>query len=210
MKILRVCIVAVLWTAVCFIIASVAVGFFVAPAKSANRPVTIIQQTFNTETQTAHTVAMDEVVCLADNIYHEARNQSPTGQLAVGLVTLNRVKDQRFPDTICGVVKQGVHKRSWKDPSVKVPVRHKCQFSWYCDGRPDTIYNHDVYSRITKLAIALINGSVYDFTNGATHYHAEYVRDKHGRKITLKPDWSQTQAKQRIAQIEEHIFYKWK
>ena len=41
----------------------------------------------------------DEVNCLALNIYHEARNQPTVGKLAVAQVTMNRVKDVRFPNT---------------------------------------------------------------------------------------------------------------
>ena len=44
--------------------------------------------------------------CLASNIYREARNQSLSGKVAVGQVVLNRVDNERFPDTICSVVKQ--------------------------------------------------------------------------------------------------------
>ena len=43
---------------------------------------------------------------MAVNIYHEAGNQSMIGQMAVGQVVLNRVADNRFPDTVCEVVKQ--------------------------------------------------------------------------------------------------------
>ena len=74
-----------------------------------------------------------EIECLAQNIYHEARSESTAGRMAVALVTLNRVKDQRFPNTICGVVKQTKYY-----PSGKIDL-HSCQFSWYCDGKPDTI-----------------------------------------------------------------------
>ena len=42
----------------------------------------------------------EEKKCLALNIYHESRNQPLAGQMAVALVTLNRVRDKRFPDTI--------------------------------------------------------------------------------------------------------------
>ena len=68
-------------------------------------------------------VMADEVRCLATNIYWEARNQSIQGMYAVADVTLNRVKDKRWPSTVCEVVKQ----------------RRKgvCQFSWFCDGKPD-------------------------------------------------------------------------
>ena len=51
-------------------------------------------------------VIADEVKCLAQNIYWEARNQSIQGMYAVADVTLNRVKDKRWPSTVCEVVKQ--------------------------------------------------------------------------------------------------------
>ena len=69
------------------------------------------------------------LMCLAFNIYHEARSQSTIGQLAVAQVVMNRVDDDRFPDTVCEVVKQAVtHKGTNK------PILHRCSFSWWCDG----------------------------------------------------------------------------
>ena len=50
---------------------------------------------------------LTEATCLAKNMYFEARNQGLAGQLAVSLVVMNRVKDERFPNTICGVIEQG-------------------------------------------------------------------------------------------------------
>ena len=49
----------------------------------------------------------EEIQCLAMNIYHEARNESLAGKVAVVLVTMNRVADDRFPNTICDVVHEG-------------------------------------------------------------------------------------------------------
>ena len=46
--------------------------------------------------------------CLAKNIYFEARNQSVAGQIAVAQVVINRVNDDRFPNTICKVVQQSM------------------------------------------------------------------------------------------------------
>lgn len=53
-----------------------------------------------------------EKKCLVDTIYHEARGESTLGMKAVAYVTLNRVKDPRFPNTICSVVYQK-HQFSW-------------------------------------------------------------------------------------------------
>ena len=64
-----------------------------------------------------------QLLCIAQNIYWEARNQPFRGMVAVGQVTMNRVKDKRFPDTPCEVVEQGPTKPSWKDPSI-TPFSH--------------------------------------------------------------------------------------
>jgi spore germination cell wall hydrolase CwlJ-like protein len=48
----------------------------------------------------------NETICLAKNIYHEARGESLRGKLAVAKVTLNRVASGKFRSTICGVVYQ--------------------------------------------------------------------------------------------------------
>ena len=51
-----------------------------------------------------HTELDEQVNCLATNIYWEARNQPTKGMIAVALVTRNRVFDDRYPNTYCGVV----------------------------------------------------------------------------------------------------------
>ena len=81
-----------------------------------------------------------QATCLAENVYFEARNQGTAGWSAVISVTLNRVKDKRFPNTVCEVVKQGPTRESWKKNGIYYPIRHKCQFSWYCDGKADKIH----------------------------------------------------------------------
>ena len=85
----------------------------------------------------------EELRCLALNIYYEARGSNLADKAGVADVVLNRVKDTRYPNTICEVVHQGKQKPSWKDPNVMVMVRHMCQFSWYCDGKADTPQDED-------------------------------------------------------------------
>ena len=82
--------------------------------------------------------------CLAKNMYYEARNQGTAGVLAVTAVVFNRVNDSRFPNTICEVVYQGPTRESWKtrktldkNDAVYYPIKNRCQFSWYCDGKSD-------------------------------------------------------------------------
>ncbi len=62
-----------------------------------------------------------QVQCLAENIYFEAKNQGTAGWAAVASVTLNRVKDYRYPNTVCEVVKQGPTKESWKTKGKDFP-----------------------------------------------------------------------------------------
>ena len=141
----------------------------------------------------------NEAFCLAQNIYFEARNQPLAGQLAVVSVTINRVNDKRFPNTICGVVYEGPHRPSWKDETVMIPVRHRCQFSWYCDGKSDRIHDMTTFEQMYTLTTGIVEGdfSVSDITEGATHYHADYV----------EPAWAKTKTK--TIEIEDHIFYRW-
>ena len=72
----------------------------------------------------------EHIQCLAMNMYHEARDQGTAGRLAVSAVVLNRVNDSRFPNSVCEVVLQAQMKPSWKT-GLPVPIRNKCQFSWY-------------------------------------------------------------------------------
>ena len=136
--------------------------------------------------------------CLAVNMYHEARDQGTAGRLAVSAVVLNRVRDSRFPNTVCEVVYQAQMKPSWKTGK-PVPIRNRCQFSWYCDGKSDKIKDKKTYQRILDFAGLILHNDIefLDITDGATHNHADYV----------KTDWADT--KTRTTEIGDHIFYRW-
>ena len=134
------------------------------------------------------------LVCLALNTYHEAKNQSMIGQVATAQVVMNRVADSRYPNSVCEVVKQGP-----KYKGSDVPVRHKCQFSWFCDGKSDEPKRDSKeWFKAQDYARIVLSGRIaLDVTEGATHYHATYVR----------PAWAKT--KTRTTRIERHIFYRW-
>jgi len=132
----------------------------------------------------------NENKCLTDNIYFEARSQGFAGWVAVAQVTLNRVEDKRFPNTICEVVKQGLTYQSGH------PIKNKCQFSWYCDGKSDEIINTKIHEEISIMVNNYIHFG-FDITDGATHYHADYVL----------PSWAKTKTK--TIEIDDHIFYRW-
>lgn len=134
----------------------------------------------------------EQQTCMALNIYHEARAESKLGQRAVGFVTLNRVHDKRYPSTICDVV-YDAHVDSSGNP-----IRNKCQFSWYCDGRSDTPHDKIHWEKALEIAsdVIYMYGNIEDFTEGATMYHASYVN----------PYWASSYEK--TVRIDAHIFYK--
>ena len=131
-----------------------------------------------------------QIECLATNIYHEARSESTIGKIAVAWVTVNRVNTERYPDTICGVVYDAVL------DSKGNPKRHKCQFSWYCDGKSDDIKNKDAWYEAVQIATLVYYSKRFDPTEGAIMYHATYV----------SPNWKSDFEK--TVRIDEHIFYK--
>lgn len=135
----------------------------------------------------------DAVTCLAENIYFEARAESYSGKAAVGNVTRNRVESNSFPNTYCEVVQQGPVRESWKtkqtpdkNDAVYYPIKHKCHFSWYCDGEKDIIWanyektgqtiemNAKAWSDSVQLAIMIAGATelqVKDNTSGALYYY---------------------------------------
>ena len=188
------------------------IKFFITALSAVAISVTL-SSSFPTEGKTtsieSNHVHIAAVRCLALNIYHVARSQGTAGIFGVTAVVLNRVNDKRFPNTICEVVKQGPTRESWKtrrykdlsaDERIYYPVRNKCQFSWYCDGKNDTPRNKEKYQEILDLVKAILYNELpfIDITDGALFYHADYVN----------PSWAKT--KQRTTEIDDHIFYTWK
>ena len=122
--------------------------------------------------------------CIAQNIYFEARGEPLEGKLAVGHVVMNRMADRRFPRKACSVIRQGGERRL-----------HRCQFSWWCDGRSDTPRKEEAWQESMVLATLLKAGLIPDPTGGALWYHANYVN----------PDWATRLNRSR--KIGKHIFY---
>ncbi|UYN99096.1 MAG: cell wall hydrolase [Devosia sp.] len=133
--------------------------------------------------------ANSERECLAQAIYHEARGESASGQMAVANVIVNRARSAKFPSSLCGVIYQNADKG-----------RYKCQFTFACDGRDDTpgerrawATSVDLASRVYKTFatgkdVGVLPGSVL-------YYHTTAVR----------PNWANTFS--RVAAVDSHIFY---
>jgi spore germination cell wall hydrolase CwlJ-like protein len=129
--------------------------------------------------------------CLALNVYHEARSEGLTGQRAIAWVTLNRVESPKYPDTICKVVYQA------RLDENNMPLRNKCSFSWYCDGKSDEVADLAAWNVASDIAYEVMDayGKETDPTNGSIMYHADYVM----------PYWVSAYEKQ--VRIDSHIFY---
>lgn len=132
---------------------------------------------------TPEEIETKEVFCLAQNIWFESRSSTFEDQKMVGFTTLNRVKDRRYPTSICEVV--------WDDQ----------QFSWTHDGKPDSIVLDTPdrvrkWANIVELSVLLVSENIADVSRGATHYHAHYVN----------PYWVSDMVK--LASVGTHKYYK--
>ena len=140
----------------------------------------------------------EALFCLALNAYWEARDQDMKGMLAVSQVVMNRVESEHYPNTPCEVIYQGPTRPSWKDPSVRYPVKNRCQFSWYCDGKKDTPKENFAWQQAFLAASGVYYKQVDNLVGDSLWYHADYV----------KPGWAR--AKKKVTKIGDHIFYSWK
>ncbi|MBE0438105.1 MAG: cell wall hydrolase [Methylomicrobium sp.] len=124
-------------------------------------------------------------ICLAMNIYHEARGEPLQGQYAVAHVTMNRVKSNEFPNDVCGVV---VQKRA---------------FAWVPDNRVfrklietngAKLRDQKSWLRAKSIAQVVMRGRSLDLTNGAVFFNAKSM----GRRF---------QTESQAVAIGDHIFY---
>ncbi len=125
--------------------------------------------------------------CLAEAIYFEARGEPVRGQFAVAEVIVNRASSPAFPDTVCDVIGQGTGKR------------YQCQFTYTCDGRPETVRDVAAYARGRKVSAIMLEharaGRSGELTRGALYYHTRAV----------SPSWAAVF--ERTTTIGAHHFY---
>ena len=121
-----------------------------------------------------------EIHCGSQNVYFESQGEPDLGMVAVSQVVINRVKDKRWPNTVCEVV--------WQNK----------QFSWTHDGKSDRIPTNSQYRQRLWIKAVYMFMIAYgeDFTNGATHYHS----------VTVNPWWANSMEVTAI--IGNHIFLK--
>ncbi|MEL6780935.1 MAG: cell wall hydrolase [Pseudomonadota bacterium] len=122
--------------------------------------------------------------CLAEAVYYEARSESVSGQLAVAEVIANRVRDHRYPNSICEVVYQGATRTTG------------CQFTFTCDGAMAVKPRGWRWEKAQSVAAHVLMDVHERRTGAATHYHATYV----------DPVWNSGLI--RTNKIGAHIFYR--
>ena len=99
----------------------------------------------------------DDLACMTEALYFEARGEGARGQAAVAEVILNRVESRVFPSSVCGVVNQ------------------RAQFSYTIGGKK-RISNKAAYLRARNVAETALAGAPRTLTNGATYFHTPAVR----------------------------------
>ena len=128
----------------------------------------------------------ESILCIALNVYFEARSENFLGKIAVGSVVMNRVESPIFPDNACDVVYQAEYLGQW-------PKRHRCQFSWFCDGLADIPRETEEWAEAVTIATWVHGIGLPDITDGALWYHSNDV----------SPEWATTD----YTQIGSHKFY---
>ncbi len=114
----------------------------------------------------SNTAISGDLEDLAEAIYFESRGEPVVCQVILAQSILNRVKQERFPDTIEGVI----HQKN---------LRNTCQYSYYCDGLPDRIPEGIILP--FKVASMVLYHDLPDFSNGADHFYAQNK---------VYPDWA--------------------
>lgn len=111
-----------------------------------------------TATLQAESYDSTQMNCLALVGYHEAKGESDRGMIAVMQVTMNRVKSEKFANTICGVVYQ------------------KSQYTWV--KRSQKVKEKDQYERAKRLAYEVVNGKHHDISGKALFFNSLHKRPK--------------------------------
>jgi len=156
--------------------------------------------------------------CLAKNIFYEASNESEEGMVAVGLVTINRSNDGKFPPSICGVVNQRIVVNTSRTVAVikkikagffgrtKTVTEYEivndsktiCQFSWKCNIMHSIRRDDERWRNSLRIARTLLTG-------GFDEYRDKYSTAMYFHAVRIQPIWSARL--HRVGRVGGHIFY---
>lgn len=110
-------------------------------------------------------VKANQLDCMAKNIYFESRGEPEAGQFMVGFVTMNRVRDSRWPNTICKVV---------YEPG---------QFSWTEDKHPNTPKQGEQWNKAVYIASIVMQSK--NIKHYGYFFKRHDVKSKFFKKRTL-------------------------
>lgn len=138
----------------------------------------------------AKPVNLEQLRCLATNIYHEAGNEPYMGQVAVARVVMNRIT-HGFAKTPCAVIYQSITVPDADDPEA---TRKICQFSWVCAGKSIPAKNSKYHQAEDIARKVLAENKWADvIPNNVLFFH----------NTSVKPNWPYNHA----TTIGNHIFY---
>lgn len=103
------------------------------------------------------------VVCMALNVFFEARNEPLEGQYAVAFVTANRAAERKR--TVCNVVFESKQFSWTTEYAQNGKVLHQYQY----------MLKGDNWNKALQIADIVINYHPYDFTHGANYFYADYI-----------------------------------
>ena len=135
------------------IAAGIAALLLVTNCTAANEATQISRSAPQQAAAEASVVKPNDLACLAEAIYFEARGTGTTGESAVAHVVVNRAKSAEFPRSVCGVVADG------------------CQFSYRCDGNSDHLADPKSRAKAYQVAETVLAGAP-DITKGALFFHS--------------------------------------
>lgn len=125
------------------------------------------------------------LMCLAMALYFEVRSEPLAEQYRVAEVIMNRVDSPKYPADVCAVIKQDLGRGD-----------HDCQFSFYCDGKNETIHNAEAFERSLGVSVdVLITSRVPLLPKNTMWYH---TRD-------VAPSWATRL--ERVNSDGAHFFY---
>jgi spore germination cell wall hydrolase CwlJ-like protein len=127
----------------------------------------------------------NDLDCLNQAVYYEARGEGQDGMRAVAQVIVNRVRNPSYPKSVCAVVYQGA-------------AQGACQFSFACNDAMAAPVERSAWRRARDVARAALDGYVMKDVGTATSFHT----------VSVNPGWSATM--QRVATIGSHIFYQFR
>jgi len=105
-----------------------------------------------------------DLTCLTQAVYFEARGESYEGRLAVANVVMNRYNTGRYK-SVCDVTAE------------------KSQFSWW-NNRRRKISEKAKWEEAFLISESVYYGLTKDNTNGATFFHEKKIRPRWSKKLT--------------------------